>query len=537
MLKRILPLILALMLLMSVNIGLAEGINETTIAEKAQLGTKIERVTEEPVTLTLWMDVSSHDVSNIIGNLQDMDILKALEEKTGVHIELKLAPVGEAETSFSLMLASGDYADIIIGFDYYYSNSGDSAIEDGIIYDLNDYVTEYAPNYTAVRTASKYREIGTVTDSGKMPYFCQPTYMDDPGLTYGGAIIRQDLLDKLGMDMPVTFDDWHTYLTRCKDELGMTRGLGLANTGISKYNAFNAAFGFAMNNAAQEWTMYQVDGTVMYGPLADGYLDYVTLMAQWYSEGLIDPDFTSTITFDDGVAMMSSDQCSASSDHGGVLGYVNSLGTAVNADFNFVAAPSPVLNEGDQLHVGYLKGGAGLGKVAAVTTACKNPEIAVKFLDQLYSDEGFMLCNYGTEGKTYNLVDGLPVYTDLIANNDKGTITDMLCAYAAPVVWPYESVLGRDDVSTSSQMAEVWDTNNDYSYSFPSNATLNAEEKEIYSDLYPEIKSYVDEMTVKFIMGLEPLENYGAFVDTLNSLGVQDVITAYQSAYDRYINR
>ena len=129
------------------------------------------------------------------------------------------------------------------------------------------------------------------------------------------------------------------------------------------------------------------------------------------------------------------------------------------------------------------------------------------------------------------------MYTDLIANNDKGTITDMLCAYAAPILWPFETVLGRDDVSTSADMAKVWDTNDDYSYTYPGSATLNSDEKEVYSDLYPEIKSYVDEMTVKFIMGLEPLENYDAFVEQLNTLGVQDIIKAYQDAYDRYMSR
>lgn len=538
MLKRILPILLVLSLLMT-GIGLAEGVNESTIADKAKMSTKIERVTTDPVTLTVWMDISSHDVSNIIGDLQNMDILKTLEEKTGVHIQWMLAPVGQAETSFSLMLASGKLADIVIGFDGYYKKGGDAAIDEGIIYDLKDLIEKNAPNYQAVRKASTYRERGTVTDTGRMPYFCEPTYMDDPGLTYGGAIIRQDLLDKLGMSMPVTFDDWHEYLTRCKNELGMTRGLGMANTGISKYNAFNAAFGFEMENpAAPGCPIYQVDGKVMYGPLTPGFKDYITLMAKWYSEGLIDPDFTSTITFDDGVAMMSSNLCSASSDHGGVLGYVNGLGAAVSPEFNFVAAPDPVLKAGDQLHVGYLKSGAGLNKIAAITKACKNPEIAVKFIDQLYSDEGFMLCNYGTEGKTYTLVDGKPVYTDLVAKNSQGTITDMLCAYAAPILWPFEMVLGRDDVSTSGDMAKVWDVNNDYSYTFPSSAvTLNAEENEVYSDIYPEIKSYIEEMTVKFIMGLEPLENYDAFVEKLNSLGIQDVIKAYQSAYDRYMSR
>lgn len=539
MCKKILPLMLALTLVMTACSGFAEGINETTIAQKAQMATKIQRVTEEPVTLTLWMDITSHDVSNIIGDLQNMDILQTLEEKTGVHIELMLAPVGEAETSFSLMMASGNYADIIIAFNTYYAKGGESAIEEGIIYNLKDLVAEYAPNYTAALAASTYRTLGSVTDSDAMPYICQPAYMDIPSMTLGGTIIRTDILDKLGMDIPVTFDDWHTFLTRCKEELGMTRALGIANGGISKYNAFSAGFGFEMEHPAQAIPpVFQIDGVVQYGPLTQGYKDYITMMAQWYAEGLIDPDFTSTITFDDGIALQTSDLCAATGENGGVIGYVNSLGVAVNPDFNFAAIPDPVLNEGDTLHVGYMKDGSGLVKAAAVSTACKNPEIAVKFLDQLFTDEGFMLCNYGTEGKTYTLdEEGLPVYTDLIANNDQGTITDMLYAYAAPFSWPYISVMNRDSNATTRQMSATWDTNNDYAYAYTSNATLNADEQEIYYDLYPEIQSYVTEMTVKFIMGLEPLENFDSFVETVIALGAEDVVAVYQSAYDRYISR
>ena len=131
MLKKLLPLLLVLSILCTMSVGFAEGTNEKSLADIAQMGTKIQRVTDEPVTLTMWMDISSHDVSNIIGDLQtNMDILKILEEKTGVHIELMLAPVGEADTSFSLMLASGKYADIIIGFDDRYQKGGDAAIDE-----------------------------------------------------------------------------------------------------------------------------------------------------------------------------------------------------------------------------------------------------------------------------------------------------------------------------------------------------------------------------------------------------------------------
>ena len=292
-----------------------------------------------------------------------------------------------------------------------------------------------------------------------------------------------------------------------------------------------------MADVAQGGNFFVKDGKVQYGPLTEGYREYVALMAQWYAEGLIDPDFTSTVTFDDGIAMMSSNLCAATSEHGGVLDYINSLGVAVDPDFKFVPVPYPVLKEGQQLHYGQIKGGASIAKAAAISTACKHPELALQLLDQLYTDEGFMLCNYGTEGKSYELVDGVPVFTDLIMNNDLGTSTHMMSAYAAFISWPFEINLGREFDESVFANGRVWDTNNDYSYSFPAGVTLNEGEKEVYGDYYGDIETYVNEMTVKFIMGLEPLENLDSFVETLHSLSVDEVINAYQSAYDRYMAR
>lgn len=536
MLKRILPLLLVLAMLLS-NVAFADEVQWPTLAERAQVKTTIQRVTEEPVTLTMWIGITSHDVTNVVGDIQNLDILKVLEEKTGVHLELIVPPIGEDENNFSLMLASRQYADIIVNFDNNYAKGGDAAIREGIIIDLKDLVEQYAPNYQAVRTASRYRELNTVTDSGAMPYFCNIPFQDKESDTQCGLIIRKDVLDKLGMEMPVTFDDWHEFLTRAKNELGMTRGFGLANTGISKYNALNAAFEFGMNDVAQGGDFFVKDNKVQYGALTEGYQEYVKLMAQWYAESLIDPDFTSTVTFDDGIAMMSSDLCAATSEHGGVLEFINGLGAGVNPDFKFVPVPYPVLEEGQQLHYGQIKGGAGIGKAAAISTACKNPEIAVKFIDQLYTDEGFLLCNWGTEGKSYEIVDGVPKFTDLVMNNELGTSTHMMSAYAAFISWPFETVLGREFDAAVSALGPVWDSNNDYSYSFPSGVTLNEEEKEVYSDYYGDIKTYVEEMTVKFIMGLEPTDNFDGFIATLEELGINEVLAAQQAALDRYLAR
>ncbi len=58
------------------------------------------------------------------------------------------------------------------------------------------------------------------------------------------------------------------------------------------------------------------------------------------------------------------------------------------------------------------------------------------------------------------------------------------------------------------------------------------------SNIATDIQTYVSEMVIKFIMGIEPLNKYGEFVDTLNNkMGVPQGIEIYQKAYDRYKNR
>jgi putative aldouronate transport system substrate-binding protein len=42
-------------------------------------------------------------------------------------------------------------------------------------------------------------------------------------------------------------------------------------------------------------------------------------------------------------------------------------------------------------------------------------------------------------------------------------------------------------------------------------------------------------MIDKFIMGKESLDNFDSFVAKLESIGIKDVLTAEQAAYDRYI--
>ena len=62
---------------------------------------------------------------------------------------------------------------------------------------------------------------------------------------------------------------------------------------------------------------------------------------------------------------------------------------------------------------------------------------------------------------------------------------------------------------------------------------FNDEEQAVMDMYRTGIQSYTQEMLTKFLLGQEPLSNFDKFVETLNSMGVDEVLGAYKSAYDR----
>ena len=115
-------------------------------------------------------------------------------------------------------------------------------------------------------------------------------------MVFQGPIVRKDFLDKVGLPVPVTIDDWYTTLKAFKekdpngngkaDDIPLT--LFLYTTG--QFDIFKGASAFigAWNTT---YNFYQENGTVKYGPLDSQFKDFLATMAKWYKEGLIDPDF------------------------------------------------------------------------------------------------------------------------------------------------------------------------------------------------------------------------------------------------------
>lgn len=183
-------------------------------------------------TLTVWRMLHP-TAAKYITNTAETESAKALEEQTGVHVEYIHPAVGQEATAFSLLLASGEYPDIIQMNNLEYPGGGDAAIEDGVFIRLNELIDEYAPNYKKWRESSEENMKMTTTDEGNIwAIYHLNDVAEGP---FNGMSVRKDWLNKLGLDIPETIDDWYVMLTRFKNELGATVPLVMANNATVAY--------------------------------------------------------------------------------------------------------------------------------------------------------------------------------------------------------------------------------------------------------------------------------------------------------------
>ena len=479
---------------------------------------------DEPATLSLFMQWSS----SYVGKPMDMYIYQQMEERTGVTVEYSCVSANE---QFQIMYASQDYCDIIKAGDTSYAGGIDKAIEDEIYLDAADY-TGLTPVFNAWQTVDADYARDCKTDSGAL-YFRSVQTGSEPA--WCGGTFRADWLADCGLDTPVTYDDWHEALTAFKTEKGASKPMALNNTGYEAMSyTLTAGFGVAPG-----W--YQVDGVIHNGFAEEGMKNYLTLMHQWYSEGLIDPDFPGYQNpFVDGQDMFTSGSTGA---WDWAPAMMFDLWPMMNGgEGSLIGVSSPVQREGDSYHLRRDNGISG-GSCYFLSTGARdrgNDELAARWVDYNYTLDCGYLWTFGEEGLDWAFnADGIPVYTNHYYNNPEGKsiYADMKMQSRGSQVY----IWWREfDTLSEGVMAayHTWQDSSDAAYNIPTyGIALTAEEAEDYASPYSDIQTYVDENIPLFIRGDRSLDTWDDFVSELYRFGLQDCIDIYQAAFDRYLSR
>jgi putative aldouronate transport system substrate-binding protein len=547
--KRIIPLLSITLLLSSLTGCGSKKTESDSNKNNSTSGTSIPSATstsglpivKDKITLTYWVPLDSK-YSATIKNFNDQEMHKELEKRTGIHIDFQHPVAGQETEQFNLMVASGSLPDIIEMNWTGKPGGPDKALQDGVIIDMTSLIDKYAPNYKAI--LQKYpqanREITTRT--GKQ-YMMTGLYTDDEMKIMVGPQIRQDWLTKLGLQMPQTINDWYTALKAFKekdpngngkpDEIPLlSRGYKVNVSLLENVGLYSSAWGIHTD-------FFNLDGKVKFGAIQPEYKEFLKEMNKWYKEGLIDADFATTDKkmFDSKIT-----EGRAGAWVAGLMGDMGKYLTTFKAekpDWKLVAAPYPKQTASGTAY----NFNSNMNEMAAmmganITKANKYPVETTKWFDYAYTTEGNLLYNLGIEGLTYKMVNGKPEFTDTVLKNPQGwDVTTALGHYCrgAATTGAHMPELAIFDMRASQPeqldaKKKIWKAAS-IARTMPSVIPADSESQRMASILN-EVYTYTNEMSMKFIMGIESIDNFEKYVENLKKMKIEDAVAIKQKALD-----
>lgn len=518
----------------------------------------------EHLTITAWK--MADDGKGYYSDYSENPVVLYLNEKFNVTLDFQEPPSGSEPDQFALMMM-GDYTDVF-STEYAQDTMG-TLYEDGIIQDLAPYLERYAPNYLAWIQSTETARKTAYDEEGHV--FVVPNTADEGQTMWGGLMYRRDILETMtggnvafpsGGDEPTTVEDWDYMLGLMKGYFDAADMVDSACLIIPYQGYFPTSE--ILNGFGTSGVLFLKDGKVEYGPVTEEFYNYLVKMKEWYEKGYVYQDFASRV---DDLLFMPNTALT----FGGAAGVWFGLGSVqlfdkmsmpeygLEVDVHAIASPvDEAHNASPAGALGIIQANEEVGLCVggwAVSTACDEAKLIrwLEICDYLFTEEGQMVKTFGltaeqAEGnvvyEAMGLADGMyHVEGDKIVFNPivdpftgEATIDQAIArGMRLPGLHCYSkyNVLDAENMRAASA---TW-LSGGYQNCYPSGALLPVNQTLDFNAKNTAITDYVNSMVPKFIMGTEELteESFAAYVEQINSLGLQECISMKQAAYDEYM--
>lgn len=362
--------------------------------------------------LKLFANVGSSDGLSVI----DEEVLTKFKEKTGIDVVYEVVPSSGYQEKVQLMLASGEYPDVVL-FPSTTTQAYIDSVESGIVVELNEYLTEEnAPNLMKYTYQSAWEGVKFFGDDRIMAIPRTSLIRNE------GIALRADWLDRIGMS-DVLNREYHEvsadeFMEICKrmtfndpDGNGKNDTFATscwADDASKQYGPIEFSRGFYGDYG---WYAYEGDTykymMPQYSKDTDIFKNRLQYTQNMFKDGYMDPDGPSL------TKKNVEDKFKT-----GVYG----IGPLFSGSLDSMEDTFMKLYDGRcatrENYVDYIYAADENGKVAGngyykpmwgqwcVLTTCEDPNMFVKYCDFLLSDEIWPIISDGREGLTYNIVDG-----------------------------------------------------------------------------------------------------------------------------------
>ncbi len=362
----------------------------------------------QKVRVSLWDRSNSPDGTKITDSI----IVKWLQEKAlkdkNLEVEYVTLPRSQETDKLNVWMASGGAPDIVItynaGLVYQYA-------EQGGIWELDDLLDQYGPDIKklvqpALDVAGTYKGVRYAIPALRMNQSGGPSMK-----------IRQDWLDKLGMQAPTTLDELYTVLKAFKEK--DPGGVGKENVvpwalptinQSAKAFFFGPMWGAGVNSGPGLVDLYMPQGNLVDGQFHSAIdtpegKEFFAFMNKLYKEGLISKEFVTDVNSQKFTQQMTTGQAGfVDSNEDPYIMTTNTRKSVPEA--KWVTVMPFKRKDGTQ----YMDKTGAQGLLNMIPKSTKNPEAAVRYLNFLAKN--ISVVQSGFEDVHYKVDDGLRIPID-----------------------------------------------------------------------------------------------------------------------------
>ena len=456
---------------------------------------------------------------------------EAMREATGVSIDFNLLGESTYSEKMNLMMASGDLPDMFGQTVSQYDANLLGAIEDNILLDMEPLLADNAPDFKALLDADPDFANGVYNTDGTICQFAGRCI----DRVSQGLLIRGDWLEDLNLEAPKNFDELTDVLRAFKTEKGANNALLVnfeCDCGLAPF--FNTSF-MGFRGVGYQRVAPDSDELIC-SYASEGFIDYLNYLHSLFAEGIITDDFMTTgKEYGNWESSYYSGKCGVWQDD---CKYTDPAFRENGEDPNWKAIPF-ALSDID-VHVTMSNVVAMNGKLF-ITTACKEPEVAMQYVNYCYTEPGKDLVAFGVEDLTYTKdADGKIAYTDLMTNNPDGMSFDIANVYYTCAQWlptdQQQQFLDLQYCPEATAAYQLWTAEyGDNTMLIPSACTLDAEEMTEYFTLAGDVLTAFTEAASRVVTGDLTEDDYRQTIANLEGAGLGRMDEIYAGAYARYL--
>lgn len=360
-------------------------------------------VSKEPITFTVF----AKDPNAQYEDFQS-PVAKKITEATGVTLKMEY-PVGDIKEKVGIMLASGEYPDMM-----FLGGEMGPFVEAEALMDLTDKIAD-SKNISKMVEGYVNRLKYSMEDQS---IYALPGYgaFDAKWEPSQGTWISHKAVMDAGYPDIKTLADVEKiisdYVAANPTVDGQpTIGLSFATDDWRWQSSVGNASGAVTGLAADgNWYIDPETYEATYRFALDSHREYYRWLNHMNDTGLLDPEVF-TQKYDQYSAKIAAGRVVALQDEGWQIREgQNALRAAGKDELMYGIYPAQLDDKtisGDFIEKGYV---AGMGM--SISSTCKDPDRAFAFLDWMASDEGQILNNWGIEGVNYTIEDGKRVISE-----------------------------------------------------------------------------------------------------------------------------